>query len=104
MTAGSDGKIVVYVEEETTGHNMDFTMNDGQDATTPDGATAVTEKIPEAARSWKVIWEVEAAHGVYEVNHVCWARRCDRGKSSLSEEVVVSTGDDGEVKIWTLDD
>ncbi|KAI9734855.1 MAG: Cytosolic iron-sulfur protein assembly protein [Cirrosporium novae-zelandiae] len=53
--------------------------------------------------SWHIIAQIEAAHDVFEVNHVCWARRADRGKRTENEEVIVSTGDDGTVKVWVLD-
>lgn len=70
---------------------------------------------------WVVVAEIEAAHGVYEINHVCWAPRWDsrRGhvdfnvangvtsdshesSNSNEEEVIITTGDDGAVKLWTL--
>lgn len=63
-SAGGDGKIVVYKEQER-------------------GA-------------WTVFAQVEEAHDVSEVNHVCWARK------SEEEEVIVSTGEDGAVKVWTI--
>ncbi|KAI9676801.1 MAG: Cytosolic iron-sulfur protein assembly protein [Trizodia sp. TS-e1964] len=65
-----------------------------------DGRIVVYEEV---GTEWVVKREVEAAHGVWEVNHVCWAGRWDRGKGSGEEEVVVSTGDDGVVKLWCLD-
>lgn len=74
VTAGSDGRVVVY-EELRTGEKSE----------------------------WKVLAELEEAHGVYEVNHVCWAKRRDRGRSSADEEMIVTTGDDGEVKAWIID-
>ena len=45
---------------------------------------------------------MEASHDEYEINHVCWAARRDNGRKFEDEEVVVSTGDDGDVKVWTL--
>ena len=62
MSAGGDGKIVVYNE------------NQG---------------------SWSVLAQLEGTYGVSEINHVCWAYRNE------NEEVIVSTGEDGSVKIWT---
>ncbi|KAH9825985.1 putative cytosolic iron-sulfur protein assembly protein 1 [Teratosphaeria destructans] len=52
---------------------------------------------------WIVVAAVEDAHGVFEVNHVVWAPRADPGTREEGEEVVVSTGDDGEVRVWTLE-
>lgn len=90
VSCGSDGMIVVYEERpnETQG---DATMLD-------DKAEASASNT-----NWVILAELEAAHGVYEVNHVTWAKRYDRGKTRDEEEVIVSTGDDGEVKVWTVE-
>ena len=71
-----------------------------------DGRVAIyEERWKEGGETeWKVVAQVDGAHGVFEVNHVTWARRVDRGKDEgREEEVVVSSGDDGEVKVWNLD-
>ena len=64
----------------------------------------VAEELPEATE-WVVIAQIEGAHGVFEVNHVAWAPRRDKnaGSNGGQEEVIVTTGDDGTVKVWTLD-
>lgn len=46
--------------------------------------------------TWSVLAQIEGAHGVSEINHVCWAQR------SEDQEVIVSTGEDGSVKMWTI--
>ncbi|KAK3714216.1 Cytosolic iron-sulfur protein assembly protein [Vermiconidia calcicola] len=110
-STGSDGKIVVYEERWKSGAtdkkepNGDVTMEDGTPTT-----VAVTEPIPTSAKDgsgtlteWVAVAEVENAHDVFEVNHVCWATRADKGKRFDDEEVLISTGDDGEVKVWTFD-
>lgn len=62
---------------------------------------------------WKVVAKLEAAHAEYEINHICWARRWDSGRhvndtsgekedGNATEEVLITTGDDGEVKVWTI--
>ena len=63
-----------------------------------------TEEVPEATE-WLVIAQLEGAHGVFEVNHVAWAPRRDKkaGSNGEQEELIVTTGDDGTVKVWTLD-
>lgn len=63
-----------------------------------------TEEAPEATE-WVVIAQLEGAHGVFEVNHVAWAPRRDKkgGSNGEEEELIVTTGDDGTVKVWTLD-
>jgi WD40 repeat protein len=82
VSTGSDGKIIVYKERWRESSE-----------TTPDMAST----------EWIVVAEIEGAHDVFEVNHVCWALRRDKGKRSDDEEVIISTGDDGEVKVWSLE-
>ena len=50
---------------------------------------------------WTIIAVYDGAHGIYEMNHIAWAKRADRG-SAEEEEVLVTTADDGTVKVWTL--
>jgi len=99
VSAGSDGMIVVYEERsaETSlakSENGDVTMQESS-------ANGNTQESSQA--EWKVVSEIQAAHGVFEINHICWSKRWDRGKITEDEEVVISTGDDGEVKVWTVD-
>jgi WD40 repeat protein len=89
ISTGSDGKIIVY--EERLKH-VSATDAKGE------------EESPEPKTEWIAIAELESGHGVYEINHVCWAKRRDRGKSSSDEEIIITTGDDGEVKAWILED
>ncbi|KAK0654059.1 putative cytosolic iron-sulfur protein assembly protein 1 [Lasiodiplodia hormozganensis] len=85
-STGSDGKIVVYKEQ-------------WRNNTAPvDGDEQKAQSLTE----WVVIAEAEGAHDVFEINHVTWAPRRDKGRKSEDEEVIISTGDDGEVKLWTL--
>ncbi|KAI9710193.1 MAG: hypothetical protein M1812_007465 [Candelaria pacifica] len=88
VSTGGDGKVVVYGEQWRGG---------GEFAT--DGSE---KKTGEEVTEWVVLAETEGAHGVFEVNHVCWAKRYDKGKRADDEEMVVTTGDDGEVKAWIL--
>ncbi|KAF2809336.1 cytosolic iron-sulfur protein assembly protein 1 [Mytilinidion resinicola] len=93
VSTGSDGRIVVYKEQ--------WKANEPKGVEKPVGvegneAATLTE--------WVVVAEIEGAHDVFEINHVCWAKRYDKGKRSEDEEVIVSTGDDGEVKVWTLEE
>ncbi|CAD6580431.1 MAG: Cytosolic iron-sulfur protein assembly protein [Alectoria sarmentosa] len=62
------------------------------------------EELPEAT-DWVVVAQIEGAHGVFEVNHVAWASRRDKNVRSNveQEEVIITTGDDGTVKVWTMD-
>ncbi|OJD33620.1 putative cytosolic iron-sulfur protein assembly protein ciao1 [Diplodia corticola] len=97
-STGSDGKIVVYKEQW---------RRESSDATVPrpadgDGAAEGQKEEAQPLTEWVVVAEVEGAHDVFEINHVTWALRRDKGRKSEDEEVIISTGDDGEAKLWTL--
>jgi cytosolic iron-sulfur protein assembly protein CIAO1 len=68
-----------------------------------------TDQEPDAGLPWKSLteWHILAVldngHGVYEINHVCWTKRRDKNRRRADEEIIISTGDDGEVKAWLLD-
>ncbi|KAE8379459.1 putative cytosolic iron-sulfur protein assembly protein 1 [Aspergillus bertholletiae] len=90
-SVGADGRIVVYEE-------LLKTPAPTLDANTPT-ATPATTFQPHT--EWVVIAILEGAHGIYEINHVAWARRADRSREE-NEEVLVTTADDGSIKTWTL--
>lgn len=50
----------------------------------------------ESGGVWSVLAQIEGAHGVSEINHVCWAYRGE------NQEVIVSTSEDGSVKMWAF--
>ncbi|KAL9064229.1 MAG: hypothetical protein Q9157_007915, partial [Trypethelium eluteriae] len=104
VSTGSDGKIVVYEERWKTDHSTSTngTANaaNGGNNVEVDGPNE--DSVPKFTE-WFVVDELEGAHDVYEVNHVCWSRRWDNKKRSIDEEIIISTGDDGEVKAWSLD-
>ncbi len=54
---------------------------------------------------WVVVAQTEGAHGVFEINHVIWAPRRDKKGDGAAEQedMIITTGDDGAVKVWTLD-
>jgi WD40 repeat protein len=81
VSSGGDGKIVIYEEVIR-------------------GRTRVGGPIE---REWVVAGVLEGAHGPYEVNHVTWCGRYDGGRKG-EEEMVVSTGDDGVVRAWVVED
>jgi hypothetical protein len=93
VSTGSDGKIVVYAESPTKAQTEDVEMSDATPPPTPQHVSKT---------EWHVVAEWENAHDVFEVNHATWAPRVDKGKQHDDEEVIVTTGDDGEVKVWTL--
>lgn len=113
VSAGSDGRIIVYKERwrgssasngvQETAVAADAAIGDGErkdEAEAAEHSTGADASLTE----WVVVAEIEGAHDVFEINHVCWARRCDKGKRSEDEEVILSTGDDGEVRVWTLEE
>jgi WD40 repeat protein len=95
-SAGSDGKIIVYKERwktnESNGVNVDGEIND-----------AARDAVASSPTEWVVVAELYEAHDVFEINHVSWARRSDKGRRSEDEEVIISTGDDGEIRVWAFD-
>lgn len=129
VTTGGDGRIVVYeerwrvdantainghtngvdpgamdVEKDSTSEKQKEVEDTASKAPGDEDPSAATEtEVSHDATEWVVIAEMEGAHGAFETNHVCWARRADRNKRTEDEEVILSTGDDGVVKVWTLD-
>ncbi|KAF2840810.1 WD40 repeat-like protein [Patellaria atrata CBS 101060] len=97
VSTGSDGKILVYQERWKSPKETTESHSPGAESMDVDKLSIST------ATEWVIIAEVEGAHDVFEVNHVNWARRYDRGRRNDEEEVIITTGDDGEVKVWTLD-
>ncbi|TVY82105.1 putative cytosolic iron-sulfur protein assembly protein [Lachnellula suecica] len=82
VSTGGDGRAVIY-EETTKGRN------------------SVGGDIE---REWVVLGVLEGGHGPYEINHVAWCTRFDPGKKEAGEEMVVTTGDDGVVRAWAIED
>ncbi|KAF2100395.1 WD40 repeat-like protein [Rhizodiscina lignyota] len=105
VSTGSDGKVVVYKERwkqssssaGPTDDNGDRAMSEGRNASNGHNNTTIAET------EWIVVAEMSDAHDVFEVNHVCWAPRWDKGRRSEDEEMIMTTGDDGEVKAWILE-
>ena len=92
-SAGGDGKIAIYEEQR-----KDEALN-GIISEDVNGSNTVSESTTHEASSWQVVAELDCAHGVFEINHISWANTRIDGSN---EEVVVTTGDDGEVKVWKL--
>jgi WD40 repeat protein len=105
VSTGGDGKVVVYEERWKSAGSAAPQTNPH-----PEANAEAMEGVEESSKTeaaiaeteWVVVAEVESSHGVFEVNHAIWARRWDTGKSSDEEEMIISTGDDGVVKLWTL--
>ena len=111
VSCGGDGTIAVYREVPitassgtgvtATGEERDVVMNGTTSSTTEDGPTE-TDLYTLNRSTWEVIALIESAHDEYEINHVCWAERRDKGRRFEGEEIIASTGDEGDVRIWTL--
>ncbi|KAK2865237.1 hypothetical protein FQN49_003771 [Arthroderma sp. PD_2] len=110
-STGADGKIVVYVEQPKSsqlpvGVDKDEASDTIHTEITHDASTHILET------EWHILSTIEAAHGIHEINHVCWAKRADTHKSSSSklggkgpnmqEEILLSTGDNGIVRVWEM--
>ena len=101
VSAGSDGKIVVY-RERWRSQDSNGTAMEGVESA--DGTAPATEAPEASPTEWVVVAEIFSAHDVFEINHVTWAKRADKGQRWDTEEIIVSTGDEGEVRVWTLDE
>ncbi|EKV15043.1 WD repeat protein [Penicillium digitatum Pd1] len=89
-STGADGRIAIYEERFVTSEQDQPADSDASNATP--GSVLRTD--------WVLVAIQDGAHGIYEINHIAWAKRADRG--SGGEEVLVSTADDGSVKVWTV--
>ncbi|KAJ5112120.1 hypothetical protein N7532_000165 [Penicillium argentinense] len=87
-SVGADGRIVLYEERFVTATDSE----------------AMETEPPMLKTEWSIIAVVDGAHGIYEINHAAWAKRADRGAVDEAEEqeVLVTTADDGSVKVWTV--
>ncbi|KAK6383042.1 Cytosolic iron-sulfur protein assembly protein [Exophiala oligosperma] len=115
VSCGGDGAIVVYkevVDADANGANGtgagDVAMNGTTTTNTTNSDEAAAAEAPQPyavhRMKWVVVAVIEAAHDEFEINHVCWAERRDKDKRAEGEEVIISTGDEGDVRIWTLPD
>ncbi len=85
--------------EDVTGVNEAAQDANGHETTGPE-----SDSSPHAT-VWVVVAQIEGAHGVFEVNNVAWAPRKVKTGGSISEQedLIITTGDDGVVKVWRLD-
>ncbi|POS88063.1 hypothetical protein EPUL_000566 [Erysiphe pulchra] len=79
LSTGGDGKIVIY-EECLTGRRT---------------VGGLVE------REWIIILSIGSCHGPYEINHITWCGRWNYEKKE-EEEIIITTGDDGKVRAWCL--
>lgn len=96
LSIGADGRLVVYEERPATTNKYNNEKNTEANSTVNGSHSpfqSLLEKPQQKETEWVILAEVPEAHGVFEINHVCWARR---GTS----DVIVTTGDDGVIKVW----
>ncbi|KAJ5587923.1 uncharacterized protein N7459_003688 [Penicillium hispanicum] len=90
-SVGADGRIVVYEER--------FVPT----STDPDAMETDSENKTSLQTEWTVLAVLDGAHGIYEINHIAWTKRANHGSAGREEdEILVTTADDGSVKVWTL--
>ncbi|KAG9250235.1 WD40-repeat-containing domain protein [Emericellopsis atlantica] len=74
-------------------------------ASTGSDGTLALYKENEETGEWSLLVSLPNAHGPYEVNHVTWCRRWDKGVDPSRrgvEEMLITTGDDGLVQPWEV--
>ncbi|KAI9854975.1 MAG: Cytosolic iron-sulfur protein assembly protein [Vezdaea acicularis] len=107
VASGGDGRIVVFEEQwhtKAAEQDSDTIMTETETEAETGTEDGRRESSNHTETEWIILAEFEGAHGVFEVNHVCWASRWDKGRERDGEEIIISTGDDGEVRIWTLEE
>jgi cytosolic iron-sulfur protein assembly protein CIAO1 len=107
VSAAGDGVVAVYKEFPFPTGGVHGQGGDGKEGKDGDGDVAMNGTTTSNAQSnskstWKVVALMEAAHDEFEINHVCFALRRDKDRRYPNEEVIISTADDGDVRIWTL--
>jgi WD40 repeat protein len=104
-STGADGRIAIYEERfvpQAQNQEQQQVDPDAMDTSSGDGLTTPLRT------EWVLVGVHDGAHGIYEINHVAWTKRADRGSEAEEEEeeeeeeVLISTADDGSVKIWTV--
>lgn len=91
-STGSDGVIAVYKETPITTAPAD-----------PSASRTDVGQASPSSNDWQLLTTSKNAHGPYEINHITWCHRFDVGSEARgSEEMLVTTGDDGVVRPWRL--
>ncbi|EZF73052.1 hypothetical protein H105_04955 [Trichophyton soudanense CBS 452.61] len=104
-SAGADGKIVIYQERRklnchSGGGLGENTAESQRDIICMDEQQDLGNCSMET--EWCILSTIEAAHGVNEINHICWATRGGQKADSPIQEILLTTGDNGIVKAWIL--
>ncbi|KAK2731761.1 Cytosolic iron-sulfur protein assembly protein [Myotisia sp. PD_48] len=70
-----------------------------------------------ATSEWRLVSTLDAAHGVYEINHLCWVawKGESNNNNRLSDDILqkkhydkkvgtlLSSGDDGKIHVWAIE-
>jgi WD40 repeat protein len=120
-STGADGRIVIYEERfvptptSVASHNCSSGNMEPKDAqSTLTTEVDIQEEPCLPLTEWTIVAKLEAAHGIHEINHICWANRAHRkpleSSSSTSatnnkqeDEILISTADDGSIKVWAVE-
>lgn len=92
VSCGSDSLVVVYEERPRSA-----------DSEKPTGDEAHDSNDIGTDTDWHVLTTLKMGHGPYEINHVTWCPRFDGGRKG-DEEAIVTTGDDGAVRVWAVEE
>jgi len=98
-STGSDGIIVVYGEDRTTGQ----ASTQPTEADQVQGSTPQTNGSNPSSDQWRILGKISNGHGPYEINHITWCKRFDPGTERKGEEeMLVTSGDDGIIRPWQV--
>jgi WD40 repeat protein len=100
VSTGSDSNVVVYEERPRMEEEKDDSLSNGSPAATDEKDQAVE---PQPPTEWRVLATLPLGHGPFEINHAAWCARFDGGRKG-DEEMIVTTGDDGSVKAWAIEE
>ncbi|KAL9124507.1 MAG: hypothetical protein Q9217_006169 [Psora testacea] len=110
VSTGGDGMVVVYQEEWADADGEKITVNGEQSHADAEAARTVkmdgVESQGQQSTRWRIITQMDGAHGVFEINHVAWTRKPRPRQEGQEEgeegELIITTGDDGSVKVWEM--
>lgn len=103
VSTGSDSQVVVYEERpQTSDLSSDAPATANGNHPTTNGENTSGSEL-ESATEWHILTKLQLAHGPYEINHAAWCPRFDGGRKG-EEEMIVTTGDDGLVKAWAIEE
>jgi WD40 repeat protein len=92
VSTGSDSTIAIYEERPKAAEPSER------------DASKLSEETENAQQTeWHVVGSHKMGHGPYEINHVTWCPRFDGGRKG-DEEMIATTGDDGSVKVWAVEE